>query len=196
MPRGIFCYLLFHLVSFQSWNKIYNIYDYQIVMLFHLWNKHTYSKTSSFHLWNIITIYISTCYISFCFKYERYTFDTLETSLIFLLAQWHKWHKKYSSIIETLKNSYHITAHQLSNVCTTRVIHMHISWWASAQQLICDQRAYLFQRHILYHRRTFFISLEDSMQAIITYLPIQRMWCPRKYSLSYEKYLSCDTPWQ
>ena len=35
--------------------------------------------------------------------------------------------RKYSSITETLRNSYHITAHQLSDVCTTRVVHVHIS---------------------------------------------------------------------
>ena len=47
--------------------------------------------------------------------------------------------RKYSSITETLRNSYHITAHQL----------------------ICEQRTYLFQRHNLYLRRTFIIPLGD-----------------------------------
>ena len=37
-----------------------------------------------------------------------------------------------------------IAVHQLIEVCTTRVVHVHISCWTSAQQLLCDRRTYIF----------------------------------------------------
>ena len=33
--------------------------------------------------------------------------------------------------------SHKIAVHQLIDVCTTRVVHAHISCYASAQQLLC-----------------------------------------------------------
>ena len=36
--------------------------------------------------------------------------------------------------------SHKIAVHQLIDVCTTRVVHVHISCWTSAQQLLCDRR--------------------------------------------------------
>ncbi len=33
--------------------------------------------------------------------------------------------------------------------CTSPVVHAHISCYASAQQLLCDRRYWLFQQHIL-----------------------------------------------
>lgn len=57
--------------------------------------------------------------------------------------------------------SHKIAVHQLIDVCTTRVVHVHISCWTSAQQLLCDRRSYIYQRHILYLRKTSIISSED-----------------------------------
>ena len=45
--------------------------------------------------------------------------------------------------------SHKIAVHQLIDVCTTRVVHVHISCWTSAQQLLCDRRTYIFRRHLL-----------------------------------------------
>ena len=36
--------------------------------------------------------------------------------------------------------SHKIAVHQLMCTCTTRVVHVHISCWTSAQQLLCDRR--------------------------------------------------------
>ena len=57
--------------------------------------------------------------------------------------------------------SHKIAVHQLIDVCTTRVVHVHISCWASAHQLLCDRRTYIFWRHLLNIPTTSIISFED-----------------------------------
>lgn len=61
--------------------------------------------------------------------------------------------------------SHKIAVHQLIDVCTTRVVHVHISCWTTAQQLLCDRRTYIFRRHHLNIPTTSIISFTCNSKA-------------------------------
>ena len=81
--------------------------------------------------------------------------------------------------------SHKIAVHQLIDVCTTRGVHVHISCWTSAQQLLCDRRTYIFRRHHLNIPTTSIISFEDFYWLLeIPFLYASTM---RKYNRNYEE---------
>ena len=68
------------------------------------------------------------------------------------IFQIHLYQKKngerdYASCLQSITKK---TSQQLINECTTRDIHVHISCYAIAQQLLDDQRSYIFQLLLLY----------------------------------------------
>lgn len=58
-----------------------------------------------------------------------------------------KWRKRLRKLFTVY---YRKDLQQLINACTTRDIHVHISCYAIAQQLLGDQRSYIFQLLLLY----------------------------------------------
>ena len=73
-------------------------------------------------------------------------------SNLYQIFQIHLYQKKngerdYASCLQSITEK---TSQQLINACTTRDIHVHISCYAIAQQLLGDQRSYIFQLLLLY----------------------------------------------
>ena len=71
------------------------------------------------------------------------------------------------------ENGNFFTAHQPSNTRTSAVMHPHIKWCASAQQLMCGLRYYIFQQFLLYLLETSIICLKDfcyTFQVLLLYL--------------------------
>ena len=84
--------------------------------------------------------------------------------------------KKISNLLpfsQCWENGNFFTAHQPSNTRTSAVMHPHIKWCASAQQLMCGLRYYIFQQFLLYLLETSIICLKDfcyTFQVLLLYL--------------------------
>ena len=84
--------------------------------------------------------------------------------------------KKISNLLpfsQRWENGNFFTAHQPSNTRTSAVMHPHIKWCASAQQLMCSLRYYIFQQFLLYLLETSIICLKDfcyTFQVLLLYL--------------------------
>ena len=77
--------------------------------------------------------------------------------------------KKISNLLsfsQCWENDNFFTTYQPSIIRTSAVMHPHIKWCASAQQLMCGLRYYIFQQFLLYLPATSIIYLKD-----LLYLP-------------------------